>query len=519
MRKKMIATLLCGAMTLGLLSGCGGSGDTGTSDTNNTASTQEGETQEESAGEASNTKPAETGDMVTVSLYIPTLAPYTDEAIMEVQDAINVHLAENYGIQTKLVYIEIGNFDQSINLAMTTDELDVTCYFPENTPLATYVNNGQLLDITDYFNGASDELKNTFTDAEIKAASVNGRMYGLVRKYQYGGYEVAVMNKDIVEEMGIDPASITDMESLGEVLYQVHEAHPDIYALVPQSTNEMSWIQPWVKRVGLTSFAYVNDLDSTEIQSVFETDTFREFCGYTNQWYKDGLVMQDAISNTQEGTSMVTAGAAFATLHNADIDPLEDLYPNTVSSGMIIEPQSAPSDIGNLQYGISTNSAHPDEAFTLLSALYTDAELHTLLSFGIEGKHYVINEDGRADYPEGMTAETEPYGGFAATATYPNYLLNPVKASATVDDYQAAVEEWSTRVKMPKVFGFYFDTSEYGDFVTAYKNLEEKYYEPLRTGSVALDDVLPDIKSELEAIGFYEVAEKMQGELDTYLAQ
>ena len=53
----------------------------------------------------------------------------------------------------------------------------------------------------------------------------------------------------------------------------------------------------------------------------------------------------------------------------------------------------------------------------------------------------------------------------------------------------------------------------------AYKNLEEKYYEPLHTGSVALDDVLPDIKSELEAIGFYEVAEKMQAELDAWLAQ
>ena len=520
MRKKWITALLCGAMTLGLLSGCGGSGDTGTSDASEAAApAQEGEEQAATGEEPSDTKAADSGDMVTVSLYIPTLAPYTDEAIMEVQDAINDHLAENYGIQTKLVYIEIGNFDQQINLAMTTDELDVTCYFPENTPLATYVNNGQLLDITDRFNNASDELKNTFTEAEIKASSVDGRMYGLVRKYQYGGYEVAVMNQDIVEEMGIDPASITDMESFGEVLYQVHEAHPDIYALVPQSTNEMSWITPWVGRVGLTSFAYVNDLDSTEIQSVFETDAFREFCSYTNQWYKDGLIMQDAISNTQEGTSMVTAGAAFATLHNADIDPLETLYPNTITSGMIIEPYVAPSNVGNLQYGISTNSAHPDESFTLLSALYTDAKLHTLLSFGIEGKHYVINEDGRADYPEGMTAETEPYGGFAATATYPNYLLNPMKASATVDDYKAAVDEWSTQVKMPKVFGFYFDTSEYGDFVTAYKNLEEKYYEPLRTGSVALDDVLSDIKSELEAIGFYEVIEKMQAELDAYLAQ
>ena len=54
-----------------------------------------------------------------------------------------------------------------------------------------------------------------------------------------------MLNKEIVEEMGIDPASITDMDSLGEVLYKVHEAHPEIYALVPQSMNDMTWNSPW----------------------------------------------------------------------------------------------------------------------------------------------------------------------------------------------------------------------------------------------------------------------------------
>lgn len=184
----------------------------------------------------------------------------------------------------------------------------------------------------------------------------------------------------------------------------------------------------------------------------------------------------------------------------------------------MIAPKAVPTDIGNLQYGISSNSAHPDEAFTLLSALYTDSKLHTLLSFGIEGKHYVINEDGRAAYPEGMNAENEPYGGFAATATYPNYLLNPVKADATVDNYKEVVDEWNQNMRVSPTFGFFFDTMEYGDFITAYKNLEEKYLHPIKTGSVALDDVLPSIQSELESIGFYEMIEKVQTELDAYLA-
>ena len=131
-------------------------------------------------------------DMVTVSLYIPTLAIYTQQAMDEVEAAINEYLAENYGIQVKITNIEIGNFEQAINLAMTTPELDVTCYFTGSGQLENYVRNGQLLDITDYFENASDEVKNTFNKDEIKASSLNGRMYGFVRKYQYGGFGTVV---------------------------------------------------------------------------------------------------------------------------------------------------------------------------------------------------------------------------------------------------------------------------------------------------------------------------------------
>ena len=124
MKKKIVASLLCAAMVLGSLVGCGAQGTSG-----GTASTQaDAASSSAAAGETTEASSA-AGDMVTVSLYIPTLAPYTDEAIAEVQNAVNEHLAENYGIQTKLVYTEIGNFEKAINLAMTTDELDVTCYF------------------------------------------------------------------------------------------------------------------------------------------------------------------------------------------------------------------------------------------------------------------------------------------------------------------------------------------------------------------------------------------------------
>ena len=500
MKKKILVTFLCVAMVLSSLTGC-------------SSSPKSTETPTKAASDSGSTK-----DMVTLSLYIPTLANYSDDAVAEVQTAINEHMAKNYGIQVKLQYIEIGNFENSINLAMTTDELDVTCYFNGSGQLTNYVSNGQLLDITDYFNKASDELKAAFTDAEIQASSKNGRMYGLVRKYQFGGKEVVVMNADIVKELGIDPKSVTDMDSLEKVLYQVHEKYPDIYAMVPQSSADMTWSVQWDSGIAGTNFAYAEDWKSTELKSIFELDSFAEFNSYTNKWYNDGLIMPDAISNTSEGSDLVSSKAAFACFHNADIDPLEAFYPNTVTSDTIVEPHANTTDIGNLQYGISANSAHPEESFTLLQALYTDPTFATLLAFGIEGKHYVINADGRADYPEGITADNEPYGGFVATAVYPDYLLLPVKATAPVDDYKTAVDEWNKNMEVSASFGYYFDTSEHNDFVTAYKNLEDKYKKALMTGSVALEDVLPSIQNELKSIGFYEVLAEVQAGLDEYIA-
>ena len=126
MKKKIVAALLCMAMALSSLAGCGSSGDKDAGQAS--ADSQTGAEGDDSSAAANENGTAAGGDMVTLSLYIPTLANYSEGAIADVQAAINEHLAENYGIQTKLVYIEIGNFEKNINLAMTTDELDVTCY-------------------------------------------------------------------------------------------------------------------------------------------------------------------------------------------------------------------------------------------------------------------------------------------------------------------------------------------------------------------------------------------------------
>lgn len=506
MKKKLIAGVLAAALAVGSLSGCGSSAGSASGKSGSVVSDD---------SETSNGK-------LTLNLYIPTIAKFSEDAIKEVQKQISAYTSEKYGWNVKLNYTEMANFEQTINLAMTTDQLDVTCYFNGEGQLANYAHNNQLLDLTDMYKNASDELKNTFTDAEIKSSSMDGKLYGLPRKYQYGGTEVVVMNKKIVKDMGIDPKSIKDMDSLGKVLEQVHAKYPDIYALVPQTASDMTWFNPYIGNVGLTNYAYVErtaDNKETKLKCLFDLDSFKNFCGYTRKWYNEGLIMPDAVSNTQEGSDMVSSGAAFACLHSSDIDPLDSLYDGTVVSSEFSALQAGPIDIGNLQYGISTNSKHKDESFQLLSALFTDKKLETLLAYGIEGKDYVLNDKGRADYPDGINSTNEPYGGFSAPAVYPNCLLLPTKASATYDDAKTTIDNWNNSVEVNPTQGFYFDTSKYTDFMSAYKNLEDKYRKPLLTGSIDYNDVIDEIHSELKSLNFDDVLAKTQDALDQYLAE
>ena len=60
---------------------------------------------------------------------------------------------------------------------MTARSPDVIAVF--QTPLSTYVKNGQLEDLTDYYANASDEFKQIWSEDEMKGTSVDGKIYAI----------------------------------------------------------------------------------------------------------------------------------------------------------------------------------------------------------------------------------------------------------------------------------------------------------------------------------------------------
>lgn len=486
--KKLLGGLLAAAMVLPLAA-CGG----------DNATTEAG-----SGGGAS----SDGAENVVVA--IPT--PFDMPDVGEVQDAINALAKERYGVTVTLNFIQMGNWAQQVNLLLTGDEVDVVACM--GTPLTTYVKNGQFQPLDQYVEGASDAFKAVWDDGELQGTTVNGQIYAIPNLRNFGNYFGLDVDESIAAEYGLTDRQTWTMDEISEFLYWVHEKYPDRYAIVPQGGSSM--VNGWTWD-GLGDSKYIGVLpdcgQTTTVQNLFDTDDFVEFCTYTRKWYQDGLVMSDALSNTEDSAAMIQSKKAVSAFAN---------YANNNTKGVIrtivIDAWSVANSYAELCYGINTNSKHPDDAWIALEMFYTDAEIGTLLQDGIEGKHYVKNDDGTISYPEGKTAMDVGYG-MADLSWITPYSGNSCPIDVNGATFFTDLEEFNKNTLKSKAIGFFFDTSEVTDQYTACSNIMDKYYSALICGTVDVESTIEQANAELEAAGVNDIIAAKQAQLDAYLAQ
>lgn len=468
-----------------------------------------------SSGSDDKTASSDTKDMPVINFVMPSF--YDFSTASEVENQINEILGDKYGIQTKLTYVSIGAWTQQTNLLLTGDECDVVAVF--TTPLSTYVNNGQLLALDDYFENSSDEMKNTFSEGQMKSTTIDGSIYALSNFKDFAGAVDYAMSEKIVDELGIDVDSIKTMDDIEEVLAEVHEAHPKLYSIVPQHDSQMltgRWTWDDLGVGFASAFTGLADYgDSTTVECLYEMDDFKTFTEYTHKWYEEGYVMADAMSNTEAGDSLILGGKAFSTFLNGSVSKPKD----GIVTARIVEPWSTSSAYTGVAYGINANSKNPDASWKLLEAFYTDEDVTKLLVDGIEGTNYVDNGDGTISYPDGVDSSSTTYGGAEQAWLYPNSTLTLPLDTLGDADYFDQLMEFNNNSIESKALGFMFNTSECADAYSSCSNVHQKYFNALLCGAVDPDEVIPQAIEELKAAGLDEVMKEEQAQLDAFLAE
>lgn len=457
-----------------------------------------------------------------ITLDVVTMASGGKEVDPRVVDAINEYLEEKLNIHINLTLIPYANLVQQTNLMLSAGEgADVITIYM--TPLFTVANNGQVLPMDEllekYGQGIIEQMGMEF----INCGRVGGVLYGLPT-----GRDLAVdygfeMRKDIADKYEIDYENIKDLDALYEALKKVREGEPDMVTVVP-SYGEMVRNWGW-DPLGdaVTPLGVLMDLgQSWEVENLFETQEYADFVTRMRQWYQEGIIMQDAVSNSESVGVMMGAGTAFGGMMN--IKPYFEVqetanYGTEIVCARIIPPTSNTAYVNMNTWSIASSTKYPEASMKLLNLMYTDPTLVNLLIYGIEDIHYVkvgdaSNGQSVIAYPEGMDATTttyKPSGGWILGNQFVGHVWkgNP-------NDYWDVQREYNNTALKSFAFGFTWDSSNVKNQLTACTNVMGKYHKALMCGALDPAETLPKFIQELKDAGIDDIIADKQQQLDAW---
>lgn len=340
---------------------------------------------------------------------------------------------------------------------------------------------------------------------------------------------MVIYRQDIADELGIDMSQVNSMEDMTAVLKQVKEAHPDMIPLAPVQAGEVGVSTNYGQVDFLTddrnSPTGVLVGDDLTVQDLFSTDLFKEKCDLVRSWYNDGLVMQDAATTTSAAAELMSSGNYFcyiAAYSYPEADTAASLQmqcgSNPIGAKIIGDAYLSTGDLNAVSWMIASTTDVPEAAMKFLNLTYTDADIINLLIYGIEGRDYVLNDDGTVSYPEGEDATTVPYTAQLSCGTLGNFFL--MYPTAGTDRHLLDWElEQNKTAKTSPAMGFTFDSSSVKTQYTAVKNVVSQYLPGLICGSLDPDTEIDKFVKALNDAGYQDILNAKQEQLDAWAAQ
>lgn len=445
----------------------------------------------------------------------------------EVQDAMNAILGPEYGVNIEIVLLQMASLQTQLNLGLTggDDAFDVYTSFIYQ-PMGNLVANGQAIALDDYLEENAPEameLLSSYPPEIMDCCRIAGQTYALPAINTWASTDIYMVRKTCSDKTDIDWSKVTSLDELTEALIKLKDANPDKY-FIPGQT--VSYFEPKdIDNLGDTNYLGVitDPVNSTTIENYYESEYFLHFLDNVKIWKEHEIISPNSMSNNETNLGSMQNGIVEGTTaYNWSIDA--QLYSaNTTGSfgdelvGCEFTPKLVTT--GNVTlclWHVSPFCKHPDAAVRLLNALYTNKEVANLLANGIEGKEYIVLENGNLDFPEGEDMRSVGFntgnGSFL-----PNSFQMP-QWNSNIPGYNQLVVEANQTALHSKALGFVCDTEPVADEIAACSNVLQQYYLPLINGEVDIDEVLPVFQEALRDAGIDRIIAEKQAQLDTWLA-
>lgn len=261
---------------------------------------------------------------------------------------------------------------------------------------------------------------------------------------------------------------------------------------------------------------------------MYALDSYKEYADTMYAWAQAGYYSPDAATNTDANTVQIQSGYYLGTFNSTETDMTANLSRDCGYEMAKIELVPAYAETSMYQstmWSIPSTCENPEKTFQFLNYLYADNGLANMLTNGLEGVSYVVEEQGERPgqavirYADGVDAANSPY-------TMPLHVygdkLNVAVYSPMTLDYYTMAEEFNENLpeeRISKTLGFVFNSESVATEVTAIDAVVAQYSGIIAAGAQDPADVLPKFLEDLNAAGIDKVIAEKQSQLDAWLAE
>ncbi len=362
----------------------------------------------------------------------------------------------------------------------------------------------------------------------------NGKLYMIPSCSRDLKTDVLILRADLADKYRVDLSHVKRYSQIGTYLRAIKENEPDMIPIYLNNIDGL-WLALADEYDGKLTDSYnigcYFSFDGNKLEdgvySMFDDvifDSVKKASYIMNSWQRSGYLNPEALANTVTTRETFPKGLSGVCLGNfLDVQTvLAESEANGWKTKIILESNvngRAPNEsYSNNGVAVSFSSRYPERTMMALDLIMNDTRYINLIQFGIEGEHYIINEEGRVDYPEGVNANNTTYNWEETGFWFINRDLEPLRATWS-EEYETLQKELVQSVlKDNPSQGFQFNVAPVKKEVAEVQQIIRQYHRPIQLGLVNdIDQAYEDLKNRLYEAGYGKVLKEYQAQYRAFI--
>lgn len=457
--KKSVSLCLTLAIAASMLAGCS------KSDSGSPSAAPKGDaSQAESAAEKGTTG---SGEKITLSEWIPFTTNLVGSGYTRYADVpFYQNLEKATGVHINYISPPVGNEKEAFSLMMASgnlpDLIGYSMYTYSGGP-SKALKDGLIVSLNQYLEKDMPDLNKIYQehpDVTMELKTTSGDYFCAPSLQTYvtepgkGVISGLILRKDWLEELGL-PAPTT-MDELHDVLKAFKEKKGAKAPFAGSLDNLAGGHSAWIYAFGMGGNGYYLDADGKTLRFAPVTENYKKMLTLLAQWYKEGLIDKDFITDKDQKQidAKATSGQAGCWYGSNNSQFLKYLQLKKSSDpkyalcgapvpvfkkgdtpvyGCISSPHLSGADVS-----ITTANKHPEESAKYLNYGYTK-EGYLLNNYGVEGDTYTM-KDGQPVYTDKILKPSKPSVQVISTFTRIN-IGGPFERDADANDQRLTDEQ------------------------------------------------------------------------------